>query len=263
MPRHICDECERVFATVRALRIHRRIHRRIHTDEQPSRYSCNVCGWPCGNGDNLVQHMLIHASHEQWKEQAPQREWGLRLQLQRQGLQRFNLGDPLSLEELYRMPSPMVQPQELEPLMSDLLQLPPFNNTPGQIQQENVFGVPTTTYTQYTEHPNGTTTTVSTVNSPRGTAIVTTAQRPTSPITMKAVSQASGTFTSLGPEQHNNDCVLCLEPLSDKETRTTLCNHTFHKDCLLELSRKSNTRTPNDFPCPFCRQAITYDWLKS
>ena len=230
MPRHICDKCEEAFVTVRALRI----HRRLHTGEQPSKCTCHLCGWDCGSSDHLAQHMLIHTRHKQWKKREREREQ------KREQVKEVN-----RMQTVFKMWEPF------------------SNNTPGQIQQENVFGVPTTTYTQHTEHPNGTATTVSTVNSPLGTAIVRTAQRPTSPITMRMVSQASGTFTSLGPEQHNNDCALCLKPLSAEETMTTLCNHTFHKNCLLELSEKSNSRTQNGFPCPSCWSVITYEWLNS
>ena len=223
MPRHICDKCEEAFVTVRALRI----HRRLHTGEQPSKCTCHLCGWDCGSSDHLAQHMLIHTKHKQWQKREQVREDVNRMQAV------FTMWEPFS------------------------------NNTLDQIQQENVFGVPTTTYTQRTEHPNGTKTTVSTVISSLGTAIVRTAKSTTSPITMRMVSQASGTFTSLGLEQHNNDCALCFKPLSAEETMTTLCNHTFHKNCLLELSEKSNSRTQNGFPCPSCQSVITYKWLNS
>ena len=208
----------------------------------PDTYNCDLCGYPCGNSDKLVKHMQIHANHERWKEQR-QRE-----------LEQYWLQELERDREWRRKWKQQQREREREREL----------NREMSIQQEDVFGVPTMTYTQHTEHPNGTTTTVSMVNSSLGaTAMVTTAQRPTSQITMTTVSQPSGAFTSLGPEQHDNDCVLCFEPLSDKETRTTLCNHTFHKNCLLELSKKSSTRTRDDFPCPLCRKAITDDWLKS
>ena len=214
---------------------------------------CGVCGFICDNSDNLAEHMKNHAGFGAWQEQMRERQLKHRLEQVR--------GEEGDRERLLKYRLEKEREQEwwakhpLNPLNRGMSMM--------SLHQEDVFGVPTTTYTQYTEYPNGTTFTVSTVNSSRGTAIVTTAQRPTSQITMTTASQASGSFTSLGPKQHNNDCALCLEPLSDKETRTTLCNHTFHKNCLLELSKKSNTRTPYGFPCPFCRQAITYDWLKS
>ena len=259
MPLFICNECGGALATAHALRVHRRVHRRIHIGEQPFQYICSLCGRRCGNSDHLARHMLIHTGYRRQQEQ--QVGQGILPQLLPDLELPELMLDP-GLPELVLDPGQGILPElelDLEPERHQMR----FGNTPGQIQQENVFGVPTTAYTQHTQHPNGTTTTVSTVNSSRGTAIVTTAQRPTSQITMTTVSQASGTFTSLGPEQHDNDCALCLEPLSDKETRTTPCNHTFHKNCLLELSKKSGTRTRDDFPCPLCRKAITDDWLKS
>ena len=192
----------------------------------PDTYNCNVCGWPCGNSDNLAQHMRIHTSHEQ-----------------------------------YQGPGGWITTYDDSGAAQTCCLLSEFS----EFDNESIFGETTMTRTQHIEHPSGTTTTVSAVTSPRGTAIVTTIQHTKSSITT-AVSQASGTVTSLGLKQkqdHDNNCVLCLESLSAEETMTTLCNHTFHNNCLLELSKKSNSRTPNGFPCPICRQAITYVWFNS
>ena len=190
----------------------------------PNTYICSLCGWSCNNNDDLVQHLIIHANHR----------------------------------------------RQVHEQMNPIADFAEFSQAPiipsDQTQQENTFGIPTTTYTQHTEHPNGTTTTVSTVSSSLGAAVVTTTQSTASPITTTTVSQASGTFTcSYNPERvYNNKCAICLETLiGSAKTKTTPCNHKFHKRCLLRLSATVFSSNMTSFPCPLCRQAISHSWLSS
>ena len=203
----------------------------------PNTYICSLCGWSCNNNDDLVQHLIIHANHRR-----QMRGWTNR---------NLTVATPSSLYA--------TDPIRLEIPHSTIRYW-------NDIQQATTFGVPTTTYTQYTERPNSTTTTVSTVNSSLGAAVVTTTQSTASPITTTTVSQASGTFTcNYNPERaYNNKCAICLETLiGSAETKTTPCNHIFHKRCLLRLSATVLHSNTISFPCPLCRQAISHSWLDS
>ena len=216
----------------------------------PDTYTCSLCGWPCNSNDNLVQHMTIHANHRRRQQINMTR---VAQQYEEDSTAPFE--DRTQLEQWA---------WSVMPGWSDPYGGP--DNASDQIQQENEFGIPTTTYTQHTERPNGTTTTVSTVSSSLGAAVVTTTQSTASPIATTSVSQASGTFTcSYNPERvYNNECAICLETFSGSaETKTTPCNHKFHKRCLLRFSATVFRRDRISFPCPLCRQAISHSWVNS
>ena len=122
-----------------------------------------------------------------------------------------------------------------------------------------------TTRTQHTESLHGIASTVSTVTSSRGTAIVTTVQSPTSLVATTTVSQASGTVTVTHPSvelrrDHGNQCPICFDSLNDGETRTTpCCSKIFHFACL----RTVQTNSGNVFPCPHCQKMLTRLWLNN
>ena len=53
----------------------------------------------------------------------------------------------------------------------------------------------------------------------------------------------------LSSSQEPIECVICLEEIKIKNKKTmikTVCNHTFHINCLMEWKRRCNT-------CPLCR----------
>ena len=58
------------------------------------------------------------------------------------------------------------------------------------------------------------------------------------------------------------DCSICLEPIEENETTTTLtCGHSFHKDCIDEWIQASSLEIPDietttiqrQWQCPLCR----------
>ena len=127
-------------------------------------------------------------------------------------------------------------------------------------------GAQATTSTQHTESLHGITSTVSTVTSPLGSAIVATVHSAISPsaispVVMTTVSQASGTVTHLGlTRAYGNECSICFESLNDGETRTTpCCSKIFHFACL----RTVQTNSGEVFPCPHCQKMLTYLWLNN
>ena len=50
----------------------------------------------------------------------------------------------------------------------------------------------------------------------------------------------------------NNECVICFEEISDNNMIKLSCNHSFHKNCIIELVKKRNRK------CPLCRNKITW-----
>ena len=119
-------------------------------------YICNLCRWPCGNSDKLVQHMLIHTNVSQWPER---QELG-------QSVINYELRNGITQMTFSYLPLPGNNPI--------ITSIPASSEFSGN---EDIFGVPTTTRTEYIVHPSGTITTVSAVTSPRGTAMVTTARK--------------------------------------------------------------------------------------
>jgi len=49
----------------------------------------------------------------------------------------------------------------------------------------------------------------------------------------------------------NNDCSICLEPLSQNAATALPCGHRFHKDCIVNWLSRSQGK------CPNCKQRIT------
>ena len=45
------------------------------------------------------------------------------------------------------------------------------------------------------------------------------------------------------------DCIICYDKISNINTTTTLCNHTYHLKCLLKWCKEHNT-------CPICRDNL-------
>ena len=58
---------------------------------------------------------------------------------------------------------------------------------------------------------------------------------------------------------YDNECPVCLESLTDKETKVTpCCNQELHMAC---LRRIDHTHGFLAFPCPLCRRWISHYWL--
>jgi hypothetical protein len=51
--------------------------------------------------------------------------------------------------------------------------------------------------------------------------------------------------------QTNNDCSICLEPLTNNVAIALPCGHRFHKDCIVNWLSRSQGK------CPNCKQRIT------
>ena len=215
-------------------------HMRTHGCERP--YQCPVCDRRYRDRSNLDQHMRTHTYERSYK--CPVCEHIYR---QREGLNRHmrtHTGD-ISFQ-------------------CDVCESR-FRNRAGLNRHmlfchrtSGIYGAQATTHTQHTESSHGIANTVATVNSSRGTAIVTTV-RSTSPLVMTAVSQASGTVTVTHLDlkrDYGNECPICFDSLNDGETITTpCCNKIFHIACLRRLSLDT------EFSCPNCRGVLTRDWL--
>ena len=176
-------------------------HARTHTGERPFR--CNVCGRHFAQRSTLTRHMRIHTGERPFVCRVCQRGFS----------QNSNLRRHMRIHPRAEFDS---------------------------VQQDNTFGVPVTIHTHRTEHSNDSTTTVSTLASPLGTAVVTTTRSTRSLITTTAVSQPSGTFavTDSGHKparDYGNECTICFEPFSSEETIVTPCDHKFHEACLSKL----------------------------
>ena len=52
----------------------------------------------------------------------------------------------------------------------------------------------------------------------------------------------------------DDDCPICYETLCTGETRTTDCNHIFHRQCLRHWVTKKKVYGP--VPCPMCRTTL-------
>ena len=50
------------------------------------------------------------------------------------------------------------------------------------------------------------------------------------------------------------DCPICYDSLENGETRTTCCNHTFHRTCLKQWVQTK--KQYGHVPCPMCRTTL-------
>ncbi len=58
-------------------------------------------------------------------------------------------------------------------------------------------------------------------------------------------------------ECENCLCSICLEEMNNKIVHSTKCNHTFHKDCIVEYTRRIDEENYNiNIKCPNCREVI-------
>jgi hypothetical protein len=58
-------------------------------------------------------------------------------------------------------------------------------------------------------------------------------------------------------ECENCLCSICLEEMNNKIVHSTKCNHTFHKDCIVEYTRRMDEENHNiNIKCPNCREVI-------
>ena len=56
-----------------------------------------------------------------------------------------------------------------------------------------------------------------------------------------------------------DDCPICFEPLNERATITTSCNHTFHASCIKETCEKMYRNKRKQCICPLCRKDIDGD----
>ena len=49
----------------------------------------------------------------------------------------------------------------------------------------------------------------------------------------------------------DNMCIICFDPIENKDSFTDTCEHTFHKKCIEDWAKLQNT-------CPVCRKELTY-----
>ena len=245
----------------------------------PNDHICALCAKVFPNRDSLLQHVLIHMHYpllqqQPQPQQQPQRDYHFQLQNQF----RYTSGTSMPQQnyggEIYRPQRPNVDGSDvwLSQNIGSSGWLSRNFDSSAQIEQENIFGVVTTTHTQTSEDPNGDIIAVSTVTSSLGSAIVTTTQSTVPPITTTrvTVSQASGTISSTttnascpGPEQaYNNECPICLRIFKDDEkTITAPCNHRYHNECISGLADAHANGVREYFNCAICREEILYKWL--
>jgi hypothetical protein len=58
-------------------------------------------------------------------------------------------------------------------------------------------------------------------------------------------------------ECENCLCSICLEEMNNKIVHSTKCNHIFHKDCIIEYTRRIDQENHNiNIKCPNCREVI-------
>ena len=66
-------------------------------------------------------------------------------------------------------------------------------------------------------------------------------------------------------EESHGDCSICMDTIKSSDLEITPCKHAFHKKCLIEWKKRSNS-------CPLCRRflenndyennAIVEEWIK-
>ena len=249
MPAYICNVCRMGFNRASSLTR----HMRSHTAEGP--FQCAVCGRRFINISRLDFHIGVHlAIRTHITERPYQCAFCGNCYRQRRDLYRHIIDK---------------RPYRCTLCGSCYRQR---RNLNWHIQLSHVHrgdeltsGAQATTLTQHTESLHGIASTVSTVTSSQGTAIVTTVQSPTSLVATTTVSQASGTVTVTHPSvelrrDSGNECPICFESLNDGETRTTpCCSKIFHFACL----RTVQTNSGEVFPCPHCQKMLTCLWLNN
>ena len=214
MPNCKCDECGKVFSKNASLRQHMPIHtneRRFkcefcgksfiqsdhltshmqtHTGERA--FMCSICRQFFTRGASLARHMRIHTAERHFLCAICRSSYACRSQLNRH-MQTHRAGGSIFSCNMCSM--------SFSSRILLLLHMRGEHRSrqssadSGSVQQNNTSGVPVTIHTHRTEHSSGFfATIVSTLNSHHGSAVVTTIQSITSPITTTAVSQPSGTF---------------------------------------------------------------------
>ena len=274
MPAYTCDLCRMGFN--RASSFTR--HMRFHTAERPI---CNVCGLDFDRASNLTWHMrFFHTGGIPPFQCALCRRCFRHLSRLDRHLRNHHPRTTGVYERPYRCTLCGSYYRQRRDLYRHIIDERPFQcmlcesryhqlrnmNRHMQLSHNHrdyigygSWGARATTRTQHTESLHGITSTVSTVTSSQGTAIVTTVQSATSLVATTTISQASGTFTHLDlARDPGNECPICFDSLNDGETITTpCCNAKYHIACLREVDRQSSI----GFFCPNCRGVLTRDWL--
>jgi len=78
------------------------------------------------------------------------------------------------------------------------------------------------------------------------------------------ISQSSYECTNHSVEECENClCSICLEEMNDKIVHNTQCDHTFHKECIIEHIKINITgpeaRITSNLKCPNCREILLFE----
>ena len=245
MPAYICDLCRMRFNRASSLTR----HMRFHTDGRPP-FQCFLCGRSFRRLSHLDRHFYNDRYFYNHRQRIPpvcERPYQCALcgscYRQRRDLNRH-----------------MIDERPYQCILCGSRYHQRRNLNRHMQLSHNHRDDELTTRTQHTESLHGIISTVSTVNSSIGTAIVTTVQSATSLVATTTISQASGTFTHLDlARDPGNECPICFDSLNDRETITTpCCSKIFHIACLRTVDRTTPGR---EFPCPHCRRMLTREWL--
>ena len=187
MPDHKCAACGKVFSRKSSLDR----HMLIHTGEGV--FMCSICGQFFTRSAQLTRHMRTHTGERSFSCPACRSSYACHRQLMWHIMQTHRAGGSIFSCNMCSMSFSNRTLLLLH--MRGEHRSRQSSADSGSVQQNNTSGVPVTIHTHRTEHSSGFfATIVSTLNSHRGSAVVTTIQNITSPITTTAVSQPSGTF---------------------------------------------------------------------